>query len=195
LPHEDQLQEWKDEIKSYPSYHSPVAQIPDYEIEEAFFNMFNYTHFFCGQDKATLIPVSLYMLDEQFDNEWKKQNWKNPTISTLSNRFRSERFWKYLDSIQNCDNATKIHNFIDGNFRDAWKLQSDGDQTNATLVRASIIAFATTLSNFIVNGDHFVDLGSSYGSLLWIPVSIINANSLNGITVSGEGWETFSGDR
>jgi len=187
LSNNDQLVMWEDEIKSHRAYHAP-NDMPNSEIAKAFFDTYNHAHFLLGAEDANVFPVGLYTFDSKFDEEWRKYNFKDSLIGSLSNRFRRERFDGYLKVIDMCKDPIYIHNFIDKHFKRAWDLQSDGDQTNATLVRGSLIKFSKALVHLLEPNDRIVDLGSSYGSLIWIVVSIINA--FNGeLNISGEGWE------
>jgi hypothetical protein len=72
------------------------------EIEEAFFSAFSCHHFVLGRTELELYPVGLYTLNERFEKDWKNEmtTMKDKTISHLSNRFRSERFYGYIKKIK-----------------------------------------------------------------------------------------------
>lgn len=182
-----QLENWLEEIHSHRAFHGNI-KMTKAEVEEVFFSTFNWNHFILGQTELELHPVGLYTINEHFEEDWKKTKIgvKDKTFGTLSNRFRSDRFYRYLTRLHECREPRNIHCFIEKYFRDAWKLQSDGDQTNATLVRKSLLDFAEFLSKYLVEEDRIIDLGSSYGSLIWIVVATLNTKIKN---VSGEGWE------
>jgi hypothetical protein len=184
-PEEEQLALAQDEINSHFSYHTSI-RFSDLEIEKAFFETYNCSHFVLGDNGSKLFPVGLYTNDSLFDKEWRKYKFKDALIGHLSNRFRRERFDEYMEKLELCKDPIRIYNYVDTFFKNAWDLQSDGGQTNATLVRKSVVRFASQVSMYVRNGDRIVDLGSSYGSLIWIIVSILNTMGKN---VSGEGWE------
>ena len=58
---------------------------------------------------------------------------------------------------------------VHSSFKPAWDHQADGDQTNATLQPASIQTLSKAIVAIELEGEQqvFLDLGSSYGSLLW----------------------------
>ena len=66
--------------------------------------------------------------------------------------------------------------FIYTFFKRLWDLQADGDQTNATMTNASLERLVPWLCDkgIIRDKDVFLDIGSSYGSLLWY-VSSLNS--------------------
>jgi hypothetical protein len=101
LSPERQLDNCLDEMKSHRTFHGST-KMTNTEIEEAFFSAFSCHHFVLGRTELELYPVGLYTLNERFEKDWKNEmtTMKDKTISHLSNRFRSERFYGYIKKIK-----------------------------------------------------------------------------------------------
>ena len=99
-----------------------------------------------GDNVSKLFPVGLYTNESLFDKEWRKYKFKDSLIGHLSNRFHCERFDEYMEILELCKDPIRIYNYVDTFFKDVWDLQSDGGQTNATLVRKLVVRFASQVS-------------------------------------------------
>jgi hypothetical protein len=147
----------------------------------AFFEIFNHCHFRIINNSEskygfTIHPTSLVTtmtpcpkFDEALDYLLQ---FKKNTINRAICAWDESR----LNRLQSSGSAPLA--FVVSSFHKTWELQSDGDHTNAsTLTKRSIEKFVGHLLdlNIMSDGDVFLDIGCSYGSLIWGIIQAITA--------------------
>jgi len=101
------------------------------------------------------------------------------TDTTRYKKFREDQ--RLAKSSDAEDVYKRVIAFVSKFYNLKWHLDNDGHQTNATLENRSHFTFCNEMAKIlrgkcgIANGDDisFMDLGSSYGSLLWIVAQLL----------------------
>jgi hypothetical protein len=157
-----------------------------------FFEIFNHLHFKIRYDSTVkygflVYPTTLLMTIRQcsiFDDAIDELvSFQKNVINKAKCAWDETRFSRVFE-----DNLPLT--YVLSCFKKTWVLQSDGDPTNATLTGASIKLLVQSLFDLGVfsENDIFLDLGSSYGSLLWAVIQEVTRLNPS-CQIQGMGWE------
>ena len=190
-------------LKVRPSYHTKTYN-PNLAKHD-FFQTFKHHHFkFTRNDPGSVYEYTVYATEElRTSNLSLHEDYKRNVTNVLSlfgtrgvcTRMKTHLAEEpYFTLVQR--EPVRPTKFVASAFRFAWQLQSDGDQTNATLQPQSAEYLVDALLSWRDESDNgmfrsedcIVDFGSSYGSLL---LQIVNHIASVGpdIVVRGYGIE------
>ena len=190
-------------LKHRPSYHTKTYD--QKQVKHDFFQTFKHHHFkFTRNDPGSVYEYTVYATEElRTSNLSLHEDYKRNLTNVLSlfgtrgvcTRMKTHLAEEpYFTLVQR--DPVRPTKFVASAFRFAWQLQSDGDQTNATLQPQSVENLVDALLSWCDDSgnamfrseDCIVDFGSSYGSLL---IQIVNhmASMRPDIVVRGYGIE------
>ena len=147
------------------------------DVSQDFHDRFNFKDFHVYEKWNNsygfkLCPTrNLKRLDKEGHEQWKKE--EKEIISFMkkkSTEFNTYRQNNSFEKIWSEPPVKLCSDLIRGKWQKAWNLMADGDlSTNAYITTASIYKLFGNMKsqNMIQKGVKILDIGSSYGSLLW----------------------------